>query len=112
MLRMSRAGPAGWTILSNHGHVLVALSADPEVTMRDVAAQVGITERAVQMIVRDLEDGGFIVRQRVGRRNHYTVVQQGRFRHSLEDGVRVGDFLALVNDASSSRRLSGPLSGP
>ena len=71
--------------------------------MRDVAAQVGITERAVQMIVKDLEEAGYVVRQRVGRRNQYTVVNQSRFRHPLEQHVRVGDFLALVTDAAVAR---------
>lgn len=92
---MTSSSP-GWTFLSNHGHVLVSLAADPEARMRDVAVQVGITERAVQMIVRDLEEGGFLIRERVGRRNRYTVVKQGRFRHALEAHVRVGDFLDLV----------------
>lgn len=86
----------GWTFLSNHGHVLVSLATDPDVRMRDIAAQVGVTERAVQMIVGDLEDAGYVIRERVGRRNRYTVVRQGRFRHPLEEHVRVGDFLDLV----------------
>ncbi|RFU20011.1 ArsR family transcriptional regulator [Geodermatophilus marinus] len=64
--------------------------------MRDIATRVGITERAVQMIVGDLEQAGYVVRERVGRRNHYTVVDRGRFRHPLEQHVRIGDFLALV----------------
>lgn len=92
----------GWTFLSNHGHVLVSLAADPDTRMRDVAVQVGITERAVQMIVGDLEEAGYVVRERVGRRNRYTVVTQGRFRHPLEQHVRVGDFLALVLGGADS----------
>jgi predicted transcriptional regulator len=103
MLRMTAMPTTGWTFLSNHGHVLVALAADPEARMRDVAMQVGITERAVQMIVKDLEAAGYIVRHRVGRRNQYTVVHQSRFRHPLEEHVRVGDFLSLVNDAVAAR---------
>jgi len=86
----------GWTFLSNHGHVLVSLAADPEARMRDIAERVGITERAVQMIVGDLEDAGYVLRERVGRRNRYTVVPHGHFRHPLEEHVRVGDFLGLV----------------
>ncbi|WNV73562.1 winged helix-turn-helix domain-containing protein [Geodermatophilus sp. DSM 44513] len=100
----------GWTFLSNHGHVLVSLALDPEVRMRDVAARVGITERAVQMIVADLERAGYVVRERVGRRNHYVVVGNSRFRHPLEQHVRIGDFLRLVQagadhdaDASAAR---------
>ncbi len=97
----------GWTFLSNHGHVLVALATDPDARMRDIAAQVGITERSVQIIVRDLEEAGYVVRQRVGRRNRYTVVGQGRFRHPLEEHVRIGDFLALVAGGSRDRGPGG-----
>ncbi|MGY1694869.1 helix-turn-helix transcriptional regulator [Geodermatophilus saharensis] len=90
------ASSPGWTFLSNHGHVLVSLAVDPEARIREIAGRVGITERAVQMILADLEEAGYVVRERVGRRNHYTVVERGRFRHPLEDHVRVGDFLELV----------------
>ncbi len=90
------ASSPGWTFLSNHGHVLVSLAADPDARMRDIAAWVGITERAVQMIVADLEEAGYVLRERVGRRNRYTVVRAGRFRHPREDHVQVGDFLDLV----------------
>ena len=90
--------PPGWTFLSNHGHVLVSLAADPDVRMRDIAEQVGITERAVQMIVADLEGAGYVRRERVGRRNRYTVVPGRRFRHPLEAHVPVSTFLALVID--------------
>ncbi|MGY1710391.1 helix-turn-helix transcriptional regulator [Geodermatophilus sp. SYSU D00758] len=104
---MTETSP-GWTFLSNHGHVLVSLAADPEVRMRDVATRVGITERAVQMIVSDLEQAGYVVRERVGRRNHYTVVNHGRFRHPLEQHVRIGDFLALVlRDAGGGASVNG-----
>ncbi len=90
------ASPPAWTFLSNHGHVLVSLAADPEARVRDIADRVGITDRAVQLIVADLEAAGYVERRRVGRRNHYTVAAHGRFRHPLEEHVRVGDFLALV----------------
>lgn len=64
--------------------------------MRDVALRVGITERAVQLIVRDLTEGGFLASEKVGRRNRYTVSKSAHFRHPLEEHVRVGDFLSLV----------------
>ncbi len=96
------AGSAlGWTFLSNHGHVLVSLAADPEARVRDIAERVGITERAVQMIVADLEAAGYVVRERVGRRNRYSVSTEGRFRHPLEEHVRTRDFLALVLGAGA-----------
>ncbi len=86
-----------WTYLSNHGHVLVALSRDSGVRLRDVATQVGITERAVQGIVADLVTSGHVVKGKSGRRNTYQVRRHARFRHPLEAGVRLGDFLDLVN---------------
>jgi DNA-binding MarR family transcriptional regulator len=104
---MSSPSP-GWTFLSNHGHVLVGLAADTDARMRDIAVQVGITERAVQMIVRDLEEAGFVIRERVGRRNRYTVVKNGRFRHALEAHVRVGDFLDLVLAEAGPRAVADP----
>ena len=66
---------ASWTFLTNHGHVLLAIADDPETRLRDIAARVGITERAAQLIVSDLEAGGYLTKEKVGRRNHYTVVR-------------------------------------
>ena len=95
--RMSgMADPSGWTFLSNHTHVLVCLAANGEQTLREVAAQVGVTERAVQRIVAELEDGGVLERERNGRRNAYRIDQDVPFRHPLEAHCRVGDLLELV----------------
>ena len=87
---------AGWTFLSNHGHVLVCLARDPDVRMRDVASAVGITERAVQQIVRDLVAGGYVEKEKLGRRNRYRVVRSSHFRHELEADVSLGPFVDLV----------------
>ena len=93
----------GWTFLTNHGHVLVCLAATPDARLRDVAERVGITERAVQQIVRELEQSWYVVKQRVGRRNNYTVVRAGRFRHPLESGTAVGEFIDLVLAGNANR---------
>jgi hypothetical protein len=85
-----------WTFLTNHGHVLVCLAADPDMVLREVATRVGITERAVQQIVRDLELAGVIARVRVGRRNRYVICSERGFRHTLEAEVTLGSFLGLV----------------
>lgn len=99
----------GWTFLTNHGHVLVCLAQDPDVLLRDVAASIGITERSVQQIVADLERAGVIIRMRVGRRNRYLVRREESFRHPLEAGVTVGEFLDLVEQgAARARRLPSP----
>jgi predicted transcriptional regulator len=88
------AEPAAWTFLTNHAHVLVCLTEDPEVRLREVAARVGITERAVQRIVKDLEEGGFVTRSRVGRRNVYEVHPEKPLRHPLEAHRDVKALLA------------------
>ncbi|MGC5584870.1 winged helix-turn-helix transcriptional regulator [Ornithinimicrobium sp. W1665] len=94
-------GRDGWTFLTNHGHVLACLAVNPEVLLRDVATSIGITERAVQQIVGDLERAGVVIRVRVGRRNNYTVRRDELFRHRVEGRVTIGDFLDLVERANA-----------
>ena len=85
-----------WTFLSNHGHVLVSLAGDPDARTRDVAQAVGITERAVQQIVRDLVEQGYLEKVKVGRRNRYTVVRGAHLRHQQVSRVTLGAFLDLL----------------
>ncbi len=92
-----------WTFLSNHGHVLVSLARDPDVRMRDVAAVVGITERAVQQIVHDLVEQGYLVKVKAGRRNRYTVVRRAHLRHQQVSRVTLGEFLDLLVPATPAR---------
>lgn len=86
-----------WTFLTNHSHVLVLLHNNPDLVLRQVALQVGITERAVQRIIQDLEADGFIERERVGRRNHYQVLVDQPLRHPIESHRNIGDLLQLVS---------------
>ncbi|MEL6109637.1 MAG: ArsR family transcriptional regulator, partial [Planctomycetota bacterium] len=86
-----------WTFLTNHAHVLAVLYSDPEKVLRSVAAEVGITERAVQRIIHDLEGGGFIERERVGRQNRYRVLTNKPLRHPIESHRKIGDLLQLIN---------------
>ena len=87
---------AAWTFLTNHSHVLICLAGNPDMRLRDVAQTVGITERAVQKIVRELEAGDVIKRERVGRRNRYRIYGSKRLRHSLEAHRRVRDLLDAI----------------
>jgi DNA-binding Lrp family transcriptional regulator len=96
-----------WTFLSNHAHVLVCLAADPDSRLRDVAASVGITERAVQKIVGDLEEAGVIERVRTGRRNSYRLHPSSPLRHPLEAHRTVGALLSAVLD-TRRRKGAGP----
>ncbi|WP_182866010.1 helix-turn-helix transcriptional regulator [Rhodopirellula sp. JC639] len=92
----SKEGGSRWTFLTNHSHVLIVLHAEPELVLREVAARVGITERAVQRVVQDLEEEGFIRRERVGRQNRYEVRTDVPLRHPIESHRTIGDLLQLI----------------
>lgn len=103
-----------WTVLSNYGHVLVALAQDSSARLRDVADRVGITERAAQRIVADLEAGGVLRRYREGRRNRYEIDTSRHLRHPLEAHCELGALLELLQHpvpdhdrASTERPPSG-----
>lgn len=96
-----RSGPnaqetSSWTFLTNHSHVLICLLRNPESILRDVAVQVGITERAVQRIVAELERGGVLVRFREGRRNRYRICLDVPLRHPLECEYTVRTLLERI----------------
>jgi hypothetical protein len=98
---MSEPGDSGgtWTLLTGHGHVLVEIARDPGARIRDISAAVGLTERTVQAIVADLEAAGYLTRTRTGRRTKYAVNHDSLFRHSAQEGLRIGPFLALLSAA-------------
>lgn len=96
---MPQEKPA-WTFLTNHTHVLVSLLRAPGLTLRQVAEQVGITERMVQRIVGELEEGGVLTRSKEGRRNTYTINLDVQLRHPLESDHTVGDLLARIVERS------------
>lgn len=94
-----------WTFLSNHSHVLLCVAKDPESRLRDVAEQVGITERAVQKIVSELEDAGALTRLRDGRRNHYVIHPDCALRHPVEEHQSVGKLLSMVLSPAQIRSV-------
>jgi DNA-binding MarR family transcriptional regulator len=95
---MSDADQSGgtWTLLTGHGHVLVEIARNPKARIRDISPVVGLTDRTVQAIVADLEAAGYLTRTRMGRRVIYTVNRDSLFRHSAQEGLRVGPFLDLL----------------
>lgn len=82
-----------WTYLSNHAHLLVTLARNPSARVRDMAAVVGITERAVQRILLELQEAKVIAVTKVGRRNEYTINMDSPLRHSLEGHRTIGDLI-------------------
>lgn len=87
---------SNWTFLTNHAHVLLSLAANPDSTLREVAAQVGITERAAHRIVSDLEEEGALTRSRSGRKNHYEIRGDFPLRHPIERHCSVGHLVDMV----------------
>ena len=94
-----------WKFLTNHTQVLLCIARDPDVRLRDVAEMVGITERAVQRIVADLVEAGFLQRERVGRRSRYVIDRGVEMRHPAQAGHDIGELLALLAlDGARERR--------
>ncbi len=85
-----------WTFLTNHAHVLICIAQDPSSRVRDLAASVGITERATHRIIAELKDARYLTYARDGRRNRYTVNGDLPMRHSVEGHCAVLDLLDTV----------------
>jgi DNA-binding Lrp family transcriptional regulator len=99
---MSSPDSKNWHFLTSHSQVLLCISRDPEVRLRDVAATVGITERATQRIVSDLVEAGYVTRTRIGRRNRYAVNTDVPMRHPAQDGHEIGELLDLLRREAPS----------
>jgi Sugar-specific transcriptional regulator TrmB. len=83
-----------WSLITNHGLVLAAISRNSKKTIRQIGDDVGITERTAYGIVVDLEKAGYIKRTKVGTRNTYTINHDMPLVSRLSD-ASVGDMLAL-----------------
>jgi DNA-binding transcriptional ArsR family regulator len=90
-----------WTFLSNHGHILVCIARDPNIRVREIAQAVGITERAVQRILGELEEAGVISRRRNGRRTHYEIDGELPLRHPVEAEHSIDELLRLARSRAS-----------
>ena len=99
VLRLSKREMAttSWTLFTNHGHVLFFLAQNPSGRIRDIASEVGITERAVQRIIVELEADGYLKHIRDGRRNVYKVLSRKPLRHDIEKHRQVSDLIELLN---------------
>jgi len=106
--RTSRATtPSQWTFLTNHAHVLLSIARNHDVRLREIASQVGITERAVQKIIAELEATGIVTKSRDGRRNHYEVDTGAPLRHPLEAHRTVESLVRMLfDDEPGGRELA------
>jgi predicted transcriptional regulator len=86
-----------WTFVTHHFLVLLCIAENPDVRMSEVAERVGVTERAVQRLVGDLVDAGYLVRSRRGRRNHYAIDSEMPLRHLETQHRQLGELLALLS---------------
>ena len=84
-----------WTLLTNHGHVLLTVARQPDIRVQDLADVVGISKRAILLILKDLEDAGYLERTKVGRRTHYTVRRHQPFRHPCEAYHDVDELIRI-----------------
>jgi DNA-binding MarR family transcriptional regulator len=90
-----------WTFLTNHAQVLICVSRNSRMTAREIAETVGITERAVQRILDDLEEAAYLSRSRDGRKNIYEIHPDRPMRHPAQHGVAVRDLLSILATSES-----------
>jgi DNA-binding transcriptional ArsR family regulator len=91
---------AEWSFLTNHARALVCIAHDPGVRLRDIAAQLDITERSAYAIVTELVDAGYVVKQKDGRRNRYEIQGHLPLRGSVGRERTIGEVLDLLVQAS------------
>lgn len=94
-----------WTFLTHHGHVLLAVARDPDIRVHDLAGVVGISDRATLMILQDLQEAGYLRRERVGRRNHYTLERGRPFRHPTTAAHDVDELIAIFTGRTGAPEL-------
>jgi DNA-binding Lrp family transcriptional regulator len=100
---MTEVPPRTWSFLTNHGQVLLSIAHNPAIRLREIGAAVGITERAAHRIVTELAQAGYISRQRVGRRNRYTIEPDLPLPDPLARERSIGDLLALLEQRREER---------
>lgn len=93
---------ADWSLLTNHGRLLLAIENEPGLRVRDMAERLQLSERGVALILRDLRDAGYVTSRREGRRVFYSVVPEKPFRTELLQHHTVGELLQLLAEAETS----------
>jgi predicted transcriptional regulator len=94
-----------WTFISNHGHVILFLSRNPDATVREISSQVGITERAVLKIIADLSQDEYVEIIKIGRNNTYRINSNKTLRHPLEKNCKIERFVSLISQNNKSIKI-------
>jgi hypothetical protein len=100
-----------WTFLTNHARMLLCIARDPGVRLRDAAASLGITERSAHAIVTDLTAGGYVVKHKHGRRNHYQIQAHLPLPEPASQEPAIGDVLALLAGYGPAQKIGGQRPG-
>ncbi len=100
---------AEWIFLTNHGLVISLLAKQPQITAREVATAIGITERAVWKIIADLDGAGYITKKKEGRGLRYSINSHLKFRHNTYREVAIGDFLKVLGWKGKTKQTSIPV---
>jgi DNA-binding transcriptional ArsR family regulator len=85
----------GWTLVTSHGLVLLYVSVNSHATIREISERLGLTERRIADIIRDLAKAGLLRVRRKGRKNEYALAPEASFRHPIMTGLRFDEFVAL-----------------
>ena len=87
---------AEWSFLTNHGRALLCIARDPAARLRDIADDLGITERRAYTIVTELAEAGYVVVEKDGRRNRYIIRTELPLHDSVMREHTVGELLDLL----------------
>jgi DNA-binding transcriptional ArsR family regulator len=99
-----------WGLLTNHALVLIHVTEHPRSTLRDIASNVGITERAALSILRALEEDSIITRRKEGRRNVYTVNMAELLAHRSHGTYSIEEIIGAL--FALSGRIPGAVLPP
>lgn len=97
-----------WAFLTNHARVLICVAHDPEIRLRDIGSQLGITERAAHRIITELAVAGYISRQRNGRRNRYTINAQLPLPDAIAREQSIGELLTILTATRDGSTVRSP----
>jgi DNA-binding MarR family transcriptional regulator len=96
MAKVTGKKESSWTFLTNHAHVMLCLAKSSSMRVRDLAEEVGITERAVQRIIAELIEDGYIEKFKDGRRNSYKIRDAKSLKHPIESHKKIKDLIKLI----------------